>query len=149
MKKEWSAHWKASTQPRKQRKYRWKAPLHVLGNFVRSHLSKDLRKKYGMRNLQLRTGDKVKILVGDAKGKEGKVSEVNLKQQKIYIEGMDRTKKDGSKARLPFQASNLMITALGKEDKRIKKKDQKIETKKLEKSEKSPEKTEKKEAKNK
>jgi large subunit ribosomal protein L24 len=129
MQKEWSAHWKASTQPRKQRKYRWKAPLHVLGNFVRAHLSKDLRKKYSMRNLQLRTGDKVKILVGDAKGKEGKVSEVNLKQQKIYVEGMDRTKKDGSKARIPFQASNLMITALGKEDKRIKKKEQKARTK--------------------
>ena len=51
MQKEWSAHWKASTQPRKQRKYRWKAPLHVLGDFVRAHLSKDLRKKYGTRNL--------------------------------------------------------------------------------------------------
>ncbi|MEK6867369.1 MAG: 60S ribosomal protein L26, partial [Nanoarchaeota archaeon] len=46
MQKEWSAHWKASTQPRKQRKYRWKAPLHVLVNFVREHLSKDLRKNW-------------------------------------------------------------------------------------------------------
>ncbi len=121
MKKEWSVGWKASIQPRKQRKYRWNAPLHIRVTFINTHLSKELRKKYGKRSLQLRTGDKVKILVGDSKGKEGKVIEVNCKQGKIYVEGIERLKKDGSKARIPLQASNLMIIGIGKEDRRFKK----------------------------
>lgn len=125
MKKEWSAQWKASTQPRKQRKYRYTAPLHVKRKFFHVHLTKELRKKYGKRQLPLRKEDKVKILVGDFKGKEGKVMEVLTKRGKVYIEGIERSKKDGSKAMIPIVPSNLMITALGKEDKRTKKKEAK------------------------
>lgn len=130
MKQEWSAQWKASIQPRKQRKYRHAAPLHVKRKFFHVHLAKELRKKLGKRQLPLRKEDKVKILVGDFKGKEGKVMEVLTRRDKVYIEGIERTKKDGSKAMIPITPSNLMITALGKEDKRIKKKEAKKEMKK-------------------
>jgi len=34
MKKIFSTHWKASKQPRKQRKYRAKAPLHIKRKFL-------------------------------------------------------------------------------------------------------------------
>ncbi len=119
--KKWASSWNASIQPTKQRNFRRNAPLHILRKFVHSHLSKDLRKKYNTRSLSLRVGDKVKIMIGNFKGKEAKVSEVNSKRSKVYIEGMERVKKDGSKARVPFNASNLMITALGKEDLRVKK----------------------------
>ncbi len=122
MEKKWSSSWNASIQPTKQRNFRRNAPLHILRKFIHSHLSKELRKKYSTRSLSLRVGDKVKIMVGNFKGKEAKVSDVNTKAAKVYIEGMDRTKKDGSKARVPFNASNLMITALGKEDRRVQKK---------------------------
>lgn len=121
MKQEWSAKWKASTQPRKQRKYRVNAPLHIKRTFMHAHLAKELRKKYGKRTLSLRKDDKVKILVGDFKGKEGKIIELDMKAGRIFVEGIDRAKKDGSKARIPLQVSNVMITAVGKEDKRIKK----------------------------
>jgi large subunit ribosomal protein L24 len=129
MKQEWVKSWNASKQPRKQRKYRYNAPLHQLNKFLHVHLSKELRKKYGRRNLSIRTGDKVRIFVGTAKGKEGKVSSVDTKRCRIFIEGLERIKADGSKVFLPFEPSNLMITNLGKEDKRIKK------TKKKEKNE--------------
>lgn len=130
MEQEWSSKWKASVQPRKQRKFRANAPLHIKRTFVHAHLSKDLRKKYGRRQLSLRKDDKVKIMVGNFKGKEGKIIEIEMKEGCVFIEGIDRTKKDGSKARIPLQPSNLMIIALGKEDKRIKKHELKKKTEK-------------------
>lgn len=125
MKKEWSAAWKASKQPRKQRKYRHHALLHTRRKFFHVHLAKELRKKYKKRQLPLRKEDKVKILVGDFKGKEGKVTRITTRRGKVYIEGIERTKKDGSKALIPIVASNLILVALGKEDKRIKKRGEK------------------------
>ena len=73
MKQKFSKHWKASTQPRKQRKYRAKAPLHVIKRFLSANLSKDLRKKYGKRNLTLRKGDTVKVMRGKFRKKQGKI----------------------------------------------------------------------------
>lgn len=121
MKQEWVKSWNASKQPRKQRKYRYNVPLHKKNKFVHVHLSKELRKKYEKRSIGIRTGDKVKIFVGSAKGKEGKVSSVNSKKCKVFIEGFERIKADGSKVLLSFEPSNLMIIDIGKEDKRIKK----------------------------
>jgi large subunit ribosomal protein L24 len=121
MRTAWAKKWNASKQPRKQRKYRHNAPMHTKVKLLHAHLSKDLHKKYGKSSLGIRTGDKVKVLVGDAKGKEVKVSSVDVKKMSVFLESIDRTKMDGSKAMIQFQASNLMITALGKEDKRIKK----------------------------
>ncbi len=121
MKQAWVKSWNASKQPRKQRKYRYNAPLHQQNRFLHVHLSKELRKKYGKRSLGVRTGDKVKIFIGSAKGKEGKVSSVNSKKGKVFIEGFERIKADGSKVLLSFEPSNLLIIEIGKEDKRIKK----------------------------
>jgi large subunit ribosomal protein L24 len=60
MKKKWSKTWKSSKQPRKQRKYRHNAPLHIKHKFLSASLSKDLKKKYNIRNISLRKGDRVK-----------------------------------------------------------------------------------------
>ena len=42
MKKIFSKHWKSSKQPRKQRKYRAKAPLHIKRKLLNVNLSKEL-----------------------------------------------------------------------------------------------------------
>jgi ribosomal protein uL24 len=42
---------------------------------------------------------------------------VNLKRGKVFLENIQRTKKDGSKVNVPFYPSNLMITSLALEDK--------------------------------
>ena len=118
--------WKRSTQPRKQRKYRYNAPLHVKQKFVHVHLSAELRKKHGFRNVQVRKGDKVKIMRGSNKGKEGKVDRVSLKYEKVYITGFENIKKDGSKTMISFTPSNLMIITLNIDDKKRK---QKLESK--------------------
>jgi len=118
MKKEFSKKWIKSKQPRKQRKFLAKAPIHIKRNFLRVNLSKELRKKHQKRNIVIRKGDKIKIKRGSLKGKEGKVLEVLIKRGKIYIEGMQTTKQDGSKAKIPFRASNLQIIELNLEDKK-------------------------------
>ncbi|RLE45003.1 50S ribosomal protein L24 [Candidatus Woesearchaeota archaeon] len=117
MKKKFSKSWIRSKQPRKQRKYRYNAPLHIRGKFLHCHLSKELRKKYGKRALRLRKGDKVKIVRGEFKGTVAKVSRVDLKRMKVYLENVMRERRDGRKVAVPFDASNLMITELNLEDK--------------------------------
>jgi len=144
MKIKFSKAWKASKQPRKQRKYRANAPLHIKAKFMSVNLSKTLRKSQGIRNIRLRKGDKVKVMRGKFKKKEGKVSEILLNHGKIYIEGIQTKKKDGSNIKFPIRPSNLQIVELNMEDKkRIKsvgkkksaevkegKKETKLETKK-------------------
>lgn len=115
--KKWSSSWKASKKPNKQRKYRVNAPLHTKQKMLSCHLSQDLRKKYERRSIQIRSGDKVKVMVGSFKGKTGKVDDVNLKKIKVSIAGIDITKKDGSKVKPYFNPSNLMILELELGDK--------------------------------
>ncbi|MBR9682969.1 50S ribosomal protein L24 [Candidatus Woesearchaeota archaeon] len=127
--KKFSPTWNKSTQPRKQRKYRYGAPLHLKKNFMHSHLSPELRKKHQLRNIQLRTGDRVKILRGTHKKQEGKVETVNIKKERVFITGIEKIKKDGTKLLVPFNPSNLMIVALNLEDKKRKQKlDSKIKS---------------------
>ncbi|MBI2135071.1 50S ribosomal protein L24 [Candidatus Woesearchaeota archaeon] len=117
MKTKFASSWKKSVQPRKQRKYRHNAPLHVRQKFVRAHLSKELRKKYSKRSIGLRKGDNVKVMRGQFRNRQGKVEEVDLKKTLVYISGIEISKKDGTKARRPLHPSNLLVTELNMEDK--------------------------------
>ena len=134
MKRKFSTHWISSTQPRKQRKYRANAPLHIKRRFLSTHLSKELRKKYERRNIPVRRGDVVKIMKGKFKKKQGKVLIVKTKTGKIYIEGMQVKKHDGSKVNVPFRAPNLEIIELNLDDKkRVDKLTEKTKKKEMEK----------------
>ncbi len=117
-----------STQARKQRKARRKARLHLQQKFAHAHLSPDLRKKHGYRNVQLRKGDKVKVMRGQFRKKEDLVERVDLKREQVYVRGVELVKKDGSKVLYPLRASNLMITSLDLSDKKRKAKLQKTKT---------------------
>ncbi|MCK5107236.1 MAG: 50S ribosomal protein L24 [Nanoarchaeota archaeon] len=109
-----------SKLPRKQRLARYDANLHERGKFLSAHLSKELREMHGKRNVRVRTGDKVKILRGNFKGRSGIVSLVDIKKEKIFIEGVEGVKKDGTKVKKSFVPSNLLIIALNLEDKKRK-----------------------------
>lgn len=119
---EFSTKWKSSKQIRKQRKYRYNAPLHLKQKFLSAHLSVDLRKKYGLRSLQLRKGDKIKIMKGQFAKRECKVERVNLKKELVFLSGIESIKKDGNKVQFPFKASNLMLIELDLSDKKRKSK---------------------------
>lgn len=117
MKKKWSSHWKSSSKPRKQRKYVYNAPLHIIRKFFSAHLSKELIKKYNKRNIPIRKGDRVKIMVGQFNGKTGLVSKIILKRKRVFVEGINQIKKSGESIPYPIHPSNLQIIELNLTDK--------------------------------
>lgn len=120
MKSGFSTSWKKSVQPRKQRKYVANAPLHVKGKFLSAHLSKELREKHQTRSIRVRSGDKVKVLRGQFKGKEGEVEMVSVKYTKLYIQGVETVKGAGGKIKYPIHPSNVLITSLKADTRRFK-----------------------------
>ncbi len=120
MKVKWSSEWKSSKQPRKQRKYRYNAPLHVRRKFLSAHLSKELREKLGRRSLEIRKGDRVQVMRGQYRGIVGKVDSVSLKKLKVYLENVRRKKADGKEMLVPLDPSNLMIVEMAEDEKRLK-----------------------------
>ncbi len=121
MKKKWSRTWKKSVQTRKQRKFKHNAPNHVRQKAMGVHLSKELAKKHGTKTMAVRKGDTVKIVRGQFSKKTGNVMQVKAKVGKVYIEGIENVKKDGSKAFYPLKPSNIMITELNLDDRKRKK----------------------------
>lgn len=117
MEKDFSTHWKGSKSVRKQRKYRHNAPLHIKRKFLAANLSKDLKKRHSKRSLIVRKGDKVKVERGKFKDKIAKVNKVSISDQLVYLDGIDLTKKDGSRAEVGLHPSNLTILELAIEDK--------------------------------
>lgn len=118
MKAKYSNSWKSSKQPRKQRKQRANAPLHQRKKFMSSTLSKELRKKHEKRNLPIRKGDTIKVMRGGYKKKTGKVFKVDYKKLKVFVEGAENVKKDGTKVPYPLDPSDIMILQLELTDKR-------------------------------
>ena len=109
---------KMSKQPRKQRKALYTAPLHARRNVMSVTLSKDLKEDFGRRSLTIKTGDTVKILRGEFKGHEGKVSTVDTKKYKVTVEGATLNKPDGNAVFFPIHPSNLMIVDADLKDER-------------------------------
>ena len=118
--KKFSKSWKSSKKPSKQRKYRANASLSIKRKFLSVHLSKDLIKKYKTRNVIVKKNDKVKITRGQFRGKTGKILNVITKKSKVFIEGIENVKKDGTKAYYPMEPSNLVIIEPDLTDKRRK-----------------------------
>ena len=118
--KKWIKSWNRSIKPSKQRKYRYNSPLHIRHKLMSVNLSKDLRKRHSLRNISIRKGDKVKILRGQFKKKSGAISKVDLKKLKVYVEGIENLRKDGTKTFYPLEPSNLQIIELNTGDKRRK-----------------------------
>src|SRR3989338_9344106 len=115
--KEWSRHWVRSKNPKKQRKYVLNAPFHIARKLMSVRLAKDLKTKFGKRNIHVRKGDKVKVMVGQLKGKIAKVIKVNLNNKFVHLEDTFVVKRDGNKVPISFHPSNLMILELYLDDK--------------------------------
>ncbi len=113
-----SKSWKASKKPSKQRKYVSRAPLHIKSKMLVAHLADDLAKKIGRRSARVRKGDRVKVMKGQFSDKTGKVDKVDLKNMKVFVEGLEIQKKEGTKVRVPVAVSSIMITELDTTDKK-------------------------------
>ncbi len=106
-----------TSKPSKQRKRLFQAPDHIRYKHFAAPLSPELRKTYGIRSLPVRRGDTVRVMRGDHKGFEGKVSRVDRKKFRIYIEGLTRERVDGTTVFIPVHPSKVMITKLNLDDK--------------------------------
>src|SRR5581483_95033 len=93
------------------------APQHVITKQLGSTLSKELRQKYHQRSVRVIEGDSVKVLRGEFKGIEGKVTSVSTEKRGIAIEGIKREKLKGGNVDIYIHPSNVIVTALNLEDK--------------------------------
>lgn len=120
MKSTWSRSWVRSVQPRKQRKYVYNAPSHILKKLMSAPLTKELRKQFGKRNLTVRVGDTIKITTGQFKGIIGKVERVNVQKQRLFVAGAEQVKSNGQLAQYPIHPSNVTIVTPKLDDKKRK-----------------------------
>ncbi len=118
MNKKFSRTWVRSKQPRKQRKYRYNAPNHIRRKMISAHLSPSLRKEYKRRSIPVRKGDEVVVMKGSFKGVQGKITRIDTKKLKIYIENVKRKKTSGQDVEVPIDPSNVKIINLNLEDKK-------------------------------
>ncbi|HZS73205.1 MAG TPA: 50S ribosomal protein L24 [Candidatus Nitrosotalea sp.] len=93
------------------------ASSHLLSKQLGSHLAKDLKNKYHCKSLRVVEGDGVKVLRGEFKGIEGKVTKVSTEKRGIAIEGIKREKLKGGNVDIYIHPSNVIITSLNLEDK--------------------------------
>ncbi|MFB6191026.1 MAG: 50S ribosomal protein L24 [Candidatus Nanohaloarchaea archaeon] len=114
----WSRHWNSSTKPSKQRKYRRNAPQHVKDKLVSANVSPELREELGTRSISLRTGDRVEVMRGDDSGVSGIVSDIDRDSEKVYVDGIEHEKVDGTMKEKALRPSNLQVQALNIEDER-------------------------------
>ena len=103
--------------PGKQRKRLFNAPAHIRHKLMSAPLSNELAASRGAKTLPVRKGDTVRIQRGDHKGFEGKISRVDRKEYRIYLEGLTREKVDGTNIFLPIHPSKVEIRNLNLDDK--------------------------------
>ncbi len=104
-------------KPRERRKRLYQAPLHVRYKQFSAPLSPELRKSHNTVSVPVRKGDTIRLMRGDRKGFEGKVSSVNRKKYRIFVEGVTREKVDGTAVPVPIHPSKVIVTRLNLDDK--------------------------------
>lgn len=87
-----------------------------------SRLSSDLKEKYGRRAVRPRMGDTVRIVRGEFKGIEGKITKVDSRDGIVNVEGVTREKLKGGTSPVPIRSSNVIVTTLVLVDKERKRK---------------------------
>lgn len=82
-----------------------------------ARVSTDLIEKYSRKTIRIRIGDTVKILTGQYKNIEGKITHIYTNENKISIEGVTREKLTGGTTPIKIHSSNVLITGLELKDK--------------------------------
>ena len=103
--------------PRKQRKRLYNAPAHLRHKLMAAPLAPELISSRSVKALPVRKGDTVRVIRGDHTGFEGKVSRVDLKRYRIFLEGLTREKVDGTNIFVSVHPSKVMIKNLKLDDK--------------------------------
>lgn len=107
---------KSVKNPSKQRLRLYNAPAHMRHKLMSAHLAPDLIKSQGVKSLPVRKGDTVRIVRGDHEGFEGKISNVDLKNYRIFLEGLTREKVDGTVIFVSVHPSKVLVKNLNLDD---------------------------------
>ena len=108
----------SSKSPRKQRRRIRDALMHERKSLLRCRLDEFLQEEYGLRSLVVKKGDLVKVMRGQFRDTEGKVTAVNYKKVRVFLDNATITKADGKEAPVPVHPSNLMLVKLELDDER-------------------------------
>ena len=103
-------------KPSTARKRMHNAPMHRRRKYASAPLSPNLRAEHGTRSMPVVEDDTVSITKGDRRLSEGRVLRVDTKNTKIYVEGVTRTRQDGSTVQIPIRPENVIITRLNLKD---------------------------------
>lgn len=95
----------------------YQATAVVKSKQLSSHLSKELRKKYGKRSIRIIEGDTIRVLRGEFRGVTGKITSVSTPKNGVSIEGVKKEKLKGGNLDVFIHPSNLIITDVNTEDK--------------------------------
>jgi large subunit ribosomal protein L24 len=104
-------------KPSKQRRMVHQAPDHVRYKMFAAPLSDPLIASQGVKTLPVRSGDTIRVMRGDHKGFEGKITRVSRREYRVYVEGLTREKTDGTAVFVALHPSKVMITTLNLDDK--------------------------------
>ena len=108
---------KKVTKPSKQRAALYNAPAQRLHKLLAAALSTELRTSHRRRSYPVRKGDTVKIVRGDFAGIEGKITKIDTKKQRLFIEGVSRETVAGTSTNVSVHSSKVLITKLNLDDK--------------------------------
>ena len=101
-----------SSSRRKSRKAHFTATSSERRIIMSSGLNKELRTKYNVRSLPIRKEDEVKVVRGQFKGYEGRVTQVYRRKWVIHIERVTRNKVNGQTIQVGVAPSNVVITKI-------------------------------------
>ena len=105
-------HTEVTSSRRKARKAHFSAPSHIRHRLMSASLSKDLRKKHGIRSIPIRKDDEVTVVRGSNKGTKGKIIQVYRKKFAVHVDKLTKTKANGAPFQVPIHPSNVVITKM-------------------------------------
>lgn len=105
-----------SRLPRKQRRYHFTAPASVRRRWLSAPLSRELRARYGRRQLPIRKGDSVLVTSGSYVGREERVAKIDTRGGTVTLDNVTLKKADAKLKELPLRPSHLLLTRLNLSD---------------------------------
>ena len=106
-----------SSKPSRQRAALYKTHAARRHMLLSASLSTELKTSQGRNSYPVRKGDTVKIMRGDFAGIEGKITKIDTKRQRLFIEGVSREKVAGTSTNVSVHSSKVTITKLNLDDK--------------------------------
>lgn len=102
--------------PRKQRKAVYTAHQFARRRYLTVSLSRELRRKYGRRQLPVRKGDTVRVISGSYEGQEERVAKISSRNRSITLDNITTKKGDQKLKPLPIRPNHLLLTRLNLTD---------------------------------